>query len=61
MLTSAHGAKAPASVQRAKAFVDDTGVNVLTKCERCGEEKYIVEGQTICEDCKGRTKRKRAK
>ena len=24
----------------------------FTECEKCGEEKYIVEGQTVCEECK---------
>jgi hypothetical protein len=46
-------------VQRAKAFVDDAGVKVLAKCEGCGREKYIVEGQKVCEECRARPKRKR--
>jgi hypothetical protein len=31
-------------VQRAKTIVDDTGIKVLVECEKCGKEKYIVEG-----------------
>jgi len=41
-------------IQRAKAFVDDTGRKVLTECDSCGEEKYIVEGQTVCDECRAR-------
>jgi hypothetical protein len=36
-------------VQRAKTIVDDAGIKVLTECERCGLEKYIMEGQTVCD------------
>jgi hypothetical protein len=39
-------------VQRAKTIVDDTGIKILTECERCGLEKYIVERQTVCEECR---------
>jgi hypothetical protein len=38
-------------IRRAKTVVDDAGVKVLTKCERCSEEKYIVEVETVCEEC----------
>jgi hypothetical protein len=41
-------------IQRAKTIVDDTGVMVLTECERCGKEKYIVEGQMICDECRSK-------
>jgi hypothetical protein len=34
-------------IKRAKAIFDDAGIKVLTECESCGEEKYIVEGQTV--------------
>src|ERR1700747_1595094 len=63
MLTSAHCAKAPPhiKIKRAKAFVDDTGRKVLLTCESCGEEKYIVEGQTSCDECRASSKRKRAR
>ena len=43
-----------------ETIVDHAGIKVLTECDRCGEEKYIVEGETICEECKDRPKRKRA-
>ena len=33
--------------KRARVVVDDAGVMRLTACESCGEEKYIVEGQTF--------------
>jgi hypothetical protein len=51
-------------VQRAKVIVTDAGVKRLTVCESCGEEKYIAEGQTVCDECtshggKIRVKRKR--
>jgi Zn finger protein HypA/HybF involved in hydrogenase expression len=39
-------------VQRAKVIVTDAGVKRLTVCESCGEEKYIAEGQTVCDECK---------
>lgn len=52
-------------VQRAKVIVTDAGVKRLTECELCGEEKYIAEGQRVCDECKsgggkvrGRRKRK---
>jgi hypothetical protein len=45
-------------VQRAKVIVTDAGVKRLTECESCGEEKYIAEGQTVCDECKARPKRK---
>jgi hypothetical protein len=48
-------------IQRAKTIVYDTGIKVLTECERCGKEKYIVEGQTVCAECLTKRKRKRAK
>ena len=48
-------------IKRAKAIVDDTGRKVLTECESCGEEKYIVEGEKVCDECRARPKRKRAK
>ena len=38
------------TIKRAKAIVDDAGRKVLTECESCGKEKYIVEGQTVCDD-----------
>jgi len=44
--------------RRAKVFVDDAGIKALTECERCGQEKYIVEGQTVCEECRAHSKRK---
>jgi len=46
-------------IQRAKAFVDDAGRKVLTPCGLCGEGKYIAEGETVCDGCKARPKRKR--
>jgi hypothetical protein len=63
MLTCVYCAKAPAPPESSarQAFVDDAGRQVLTECERCGEEKYIVEGQTVCDECKARPKCKRAK
>ena len=51
-------------IKRAKVVVDDAAVKRLTVCESCGEEKYIAEGQTVCDECKShggkvRLKRKR--
>ena len=43
-------------VQRAKTIVDHAGIKILIECESCGKEKYIVEGQTICVECKARSK-----
>jgi len=45
-------------IQRAKAFVDATGRMVLIECESCGQEKYVAEGQTVCDDCRSKRKRK---
>jgi hypothetical protein len=39
-------------VQRAKVIVTDAGVKRLTVCESCGEEKYIPEGESVCDECK---------
>jgi hypothetical protein len=51
-------------IKRAKVVVNDAGVTRLTVCESCGEEKYIAEGETVCDECKShggkiRVKRKR--
>jgi hypothetical protein len=39
-------------VQRAKVIVTDAGVKHLTECESCSEEKYILEGDSVCDECK---------
>jgi hypothetical protein len=39
-------------VQRAKVIVTDADVKRLTVCESCGEEKYIAEGEGVCDECK---------
>jgi hypothetical protein len=39
-------------IKRASVVVNDAGVKRLAVCESCGEEKYIVEGQTVCDECK---------
>jgi len=51
-------------VQRAKVIVTDAGVKRLTVCESRDEEKYIPEGESVCDECKShggriRVKRKR--
>jgi hypothetical protein len=46
-------------IKRARVIVDDTGVKRLTECESCGEEKYIVEGERVCDECSSRPKHKR--
>ena len=46
-------------IQRAKAYVDDAGRKVLTPCGLCGEGKYIAEGESVCDECRARPKRKR--
>ena len=43
-------------IKRAKVVVSDAGVKRLTVCESCGEEKYIAEGESVCDDCKARAK-----
>jgi len=48
-------------VQRAKVIVTDAGVERLTECESCSEEKYIAEGETVCNECKSRGGKVRAK
>jgi hypothetical protein len=48
-------------IKRARVVVDDTGVKRLTECESCGEGKYIVEGQTVCDECKSHGGKIRAK
>jgi hypothetical protein len=44
-------------IKRAKVVVDDAGVKRLTVCESCDEEKYIAEGQTVCDECKSKPSR----
>ena len=44
-------------IQRAKTIVNDAGVKVLTECESCGEEKYIVEDETVCEECRAQKRK----
>jgi len=51
-------------IKRAKVIVDGAGQKFLTLSESCDEEKYIVEGQTVCDECRShggkiRGKRKR--
>jgi len=46
-------------IQRAKAYVDAAGSKVLTECESCGKKKYIVEGQTVCEECKSKRRKQK--
>jgi hypothetical protein len=48
-------------VQRAKVIVTDTAVKRLIVCESCGQEKYIAEGESVCDECKARPRRKRAR
>jgi hypothetical protein len=40
------------NIKRARVVVDNVGVKRLTVCESCGEEKYIAEGETVCDECK---------
>ena len=64
MIVSAPMPKPPPNlkIKRAKAVVDDAGIKVLTECESCGKEKYIAEGQTVCDECRSkRGKRKGAR
>jgi len=46
-------------IKRARVVVDDAGVKRLADCGSCGEEKYIVEGQKVCDECRAHSKRKR--
>jgi len=39
-------------VKRAKAFIDSAGRKILTPCGLCGEGKYIVEGEGVCDECR---------
>jgi hypothetical protein len=45
-------------IQRAKVIVDDEGQKFLMTCDSCQKEKYIIEGQTVCEECRSKRKRK---
>jgi len=36
-------------------------VKGLTECASYGKQKYIVEGQTVCEECKALSNRKHAR
>jgi hypothetical protein len=46
-------------IRRAKAIVDDAGRKVLAECVSCGKYRYIVEGRTVCDECRSkRGKRK---
>ena len=44
-------------IQRAKVIVDDEEQKFLTTCDSCGKEKYIIKGQTVCEECRSKRKR----
>jgi hypothetical protein len=51
-------------IKRARVVVDDAGLKRLSVCQSCGEEKYVLEGETVCDKCKAhggriRLKRKR--
>jgi hypothetical protein len=37
-------------VQRAKVIVTDAGVKRFAECASCGEEKYIAEGESVCDE-----------
>jgi hypothetical protein len=45
-------------IQRAKVIVDDEGQKFLTTCDSCGKEKYIIEGQAVCAECRSKRKHK---
>jgi hypothetical protein len=47
-------------IQPAKAFVDDSGRMVLIECESCGQEKYLAERQTVCEECRSKRRPKKS-
>jgi rRNA maturation endonuclease Nob1 len=38
-------------IQRAKAFIKDGIERFLKRCEKCGNETYLAENQTLCEAC----------
>jgi hypothetical protein len=48
-------------VQHAKVIVTDAGVKRLTVCESCCEGKHILEGDSICGECRSRGSKIRAK
>ena len=52
-------ASAPPEIKRARVVVDNAGVKRLALCESCGEEKYIAEGHTVCEECRAHRRRRR--
>ncbi len=48
-------------IKRAKVVVNDAGVKRFTACESCGEEKYIAEGEGVCDECKSQGRKVRLK
>ena len=42
--------------RRALAIVDGEGRKILTICNRCYSEKYILIGRTTCADCQPKHK-----
>jgi Zn finger protein HypA/HybF involved in hydrogenase expression len=48
-------------IERARVVVDDAGLKRLTECESCDEEKYIAEGESVCDECKSHGGKVRAK
>jgi hypothetical protein len=43
-------------VRRAKV-VYDKATRILTVCELCGMDVYLLEGQTVCSECRGKNRR----
>jgi hypothetical protein len=44
-------------IQRAKAIVDNEGQKFLSVCDLCGKEAYLIEDQTLCDECSGKRSR----
>jgi hypothetical protein len=45
-------------IQRAKAVVYKDGKRVLTVCELCGSDVYLLEGESTCTECRTKNRRK---
>src|SRR5215469_179655 len=45
-------------IRRAKAVVYNDGKRVLTICEICGMDVYLLKGQTVCTECRTTNRRR---
>ena len=45
-------------IRRAKVIVDNEGQKFLTVCEICGMDVYLLEGHSVCTECKSKGRKR---